>query len=98
MDKAEALNRLRAREADLRSMGIEHLALFGSTARGDQRDDSDVDLAATLARDRKIGVFELIRIEMRLAELLGVGVDLVTEPSDATRLQHNIDRDRLHVF
>lgn len=98
MNKAEALRRLREHEAAIRALGITRLSLFGSTARGEDRPDSDIDLAATLAADRKVGVFDLIRMESRLAELLGVHVDLVTEPSTAVRLQRQIDRDRLHVF
>lgn len=98
MDKAEALTRLRAHERDLRDLGIERLSIFGSMARGDARPESDVDLAATLATDRRIGMFHLIRIEQRLRDLLGTSVDLVTEPSTAPRLQDEIDRDRVHVF
>lgn len=98
MDKAEAPARLRASEADLREMGVERLSLFGSTARGDQRGDSDIDIAATLTTKRSVGAFHLIRIEQRLANLLGVDIDLVTEPSDAPRLQREIDRDRVDVF
>jgi predicted nucleotidyltransferase len=98
MTRAEALQRLRAHETELREMGIERLSLFGSTARGDQRNGSDVDVAALLTMERSVGAFHLIRIELRLADLLGVNVDLVTEPSDAPRLQREIDRDRVHVF
>ncbi|MFS0772191.1 nucleotidyltransferase family protein [Sphingomonas sp. 1P08PE] len=101
MDKAEALKRLRAREADLRALGIERLSIFGSTARGEDRPDSDVDLAAIMDYDqvRTLGPFGFFGIEDRLAEMLGgVKVDLVTEPSRRPRLQAQIDRDRIHVF
>jgi len=101
MDKAEALRRLRAREADLRALGIQRLALFGSTARGEDRPDSDVDLAAVIDYDqvRTLGPFGFFGIEDRIAEMLdGVKVDLVTEPTRRARLQAQIDRDRVDVF
>lgn len=98
MTKVEALARLRAREADLRAMGIECLSLFGSTARGEERPDSDVDLAAKLRSDLRIGAFQFIRIETSIADLLGVKVDLVTEPAQRPRLQAQIDKDRILVF
>ena len=99
MTKAEALARLRAREADLRAMGIERLSIFGSTARGEERSDSDVDLAVRLAHNLRIGAFGFVRMEDRIAELLGHKVDLVTEPfEEAPRLQAQIDRDRVPVF
>lgn len=101
MNKAEAIRRLRACEADLRSLGIERLSLFGSTARGEDRSDSDVDLAAVMDYDRvsTLGPFGFFGIEDRIAAMLGgVKVDLVTEPTRRTRLQAQIDRDRIHVF
>ncbi len=101
MDKTEALARLRAREAELRAMGIERLSIFGSTARGEQRPDSDVDLAAMIDYDaiRGLGPFGFFGIEDRITEMLGAKVDFVTEPHDqAPRLQAQIDRDRVHVF
>jgi predicted nucleotidyltransferase len=101
MDKAEALRRLRDREADLRALGIEQLSLFGSTARGDARADSDVDLAAVVDYDaiRQLGPFGFFGIEDRIASLLGAKVDFVTEPHErAPRLQAEIDRDRVRVF
>lgn len=100
MDRAEALTRLRARETDLRQLGIVRLGIFGSTARGEQRPGSDVDLVATMDFDQveKLGPFGFFGIEDRIAEMLGANVDLVTEPTRRPRLQAQIDRDRVHVF
>ena len=101
MTKVEVLARLRAREADLRAMGIEHLSIFGSTARGEERADSDVDLAAVLDYEkvRGLGPFGYFSIEGRIEAILGVKVDFGTEPHDQQpRLQAQIDRDRVHVF
>lgn len=98
MTKADVIAKLRDREAELRAMGLDGLSLFGSVARGEERDSSDVDLVARLRDDYRMGVFAFVRLEARLAEMLGVDVDLVTEPSDAPRLQSQIDRDRARVF
>ena len=40
----EAISRLQQHEADLKRLGVEHLYTFGSTARDEAGDDSDVDL------------------------------------------------------
>lgn len=99
MDRAEALARLRAHEADLRRLGIARLSLFGSTARGEQRENSDVDVAVELRRDVRMGAFAFIALERRVAAMLGLAVDLVAEPhGEAPRLQAEIDRDRVDVF
>jgi uncharacterized protein len=44
MKRDEAINRLQQHEADLKRLGVERLYMFGSIARGEARDDSDVDL------------------------------------------------------
>jgi predicted nucleotidyltransferase len=44
MKRDEAISRLQQHEAELKRLGVEHLYMFGSTARGEAGDDSDVDL------------------------------------------------------
>ena len=44
MNRDEAMNCLKARAADLKRLGVEHLYMFGSTARDEARDESDIDL------------------------------------------------------
>jgi len=50
---------LRAHEMELRDSGTRHLSLFGSVSRGEADSDSDVDLAAKLEPDSRIGHFAL---------------------------------------
>lgn len=89
---------LRAHELELRKAGIRRLSLFGSVARGDAGADSDVDLAAELDPEARIGLFALGALERRLAELVGRKVDLLPEPVEKPRLRANIDRDRVIAF
>jgi len=58
MKRAEAISRLQQHEADLKRLGVEHLYMFGSTARGEDGDDSDVDLFFDHEKG-KLGLFEL---------------------------------------
>jgi predicted nucleotidyltransferase len=89
---------LRVHEAELRRAGIRRLSLFGSVARGDAEADSDVDLAAELDPNARIGLFALGALERRLAELIGRKVDLLPEPVEKPRLGRNIERDRRRAF
>jgi hypothetical protein len=50
MLRQEILATLREHEADLRSRGVTHAALFGSRARGDNRQNSDTDIMIEIAR------------------------------------------------
>jgi predicted nucleotidyltransferase len=89
---------LRAHEPELRKAGIRRLSLFGSIARGDVAPDSDVDLAAELDPDARIGLVALSALERRLGELLGRKVDLLAEPVEKARLRAAIERDRRLAF
>ena len=44
MKRDEAISRLTQHEADLKRLGVEHLYMFGSTARGEAKEDPDIDL------------------------------------------------------
>jgi hypothetical protein len=44
MERGEAIAKLKQHEAELKRLGVEHLYLFGSTARDEAGEDSDVDL------------------------------------------------------
>ena len=78
-------------------MGIEHVAVFGSVARGQATASSDLDLAIKLRSDIRLG-WDYFTLDDRVGALLGVAVDLVAEPTHRTRLQAAIDKDRIDAF
>jgi uncharacterized protein len=87
--------RIRQQAAAIRAVVAEHGAtrvrVFGSVARGEDREDSDVDLLVDLADDTSL--FELGRMSEALEALLGSRVDVV--PSDGVKadVRARIDRD-----
>ncbi|MDR3514312.1 MAG: nucleotidyltransferase domain-containing protein [Azospirillaceae bacterium] len=50
---------------------IRRLALFGSTLKGTDRADSDVDLLVEFEPEARPGLLTMARIEMELSDLLG---------------------------
>ena len=76
MTKGELVDKLKAHRDELRRMGVSSLTLFGSSARGETREGSDIDLLVEF--DRTVGVFHFFRVQHLLEEILGVPkVDLV---------------------
>lgn len=71
-----ALRVLRENEPELRSRGVLHAAVFGSVARGDADSASDLDLMVELEPHKPCGVFEFVRLQLDMSELLGIRVDL----------------------
>jgi predicted nucleotidyltransferase len=100
MDRSTALTRLKSCEAELRALGVQSLSLFGSTARNEANDQSDVDVAIVL--DNVRGGFQFMgrldHIRDELTQRLGVAVDVVPEPTHPNRIKQSIDKDRAIVF
>ncbi len=82
-------------EEMLRRFNIKRLALFGSAARDELREDSDVDvLVEFIAPATFDGYFGL---KDYLEELLGRPVDLVTEKGLKPRARRDIEKDLVNV-
>ena len=59
---------------------VRELSLFGSTARGDARPDSDIDLLVDFEPGASIGLFEMVEMRDELRHLFGGReVDLVSK-------------------
>jgi uncharacterized protein len=77
MDKASIIEKLRAHESELKAAGVAHLFLHGSYARGTMvREASDVDMIAEFDPSRRLSLLDMVATENRLADMLGVRVDL----------------------
>ena len=62
-----------------RRYGARNVRVFGSVVRGDNREDSDLDLLVDFEKGRTL--FDLIGFRLDLQDLLGVPVDVVTPGS-----------------
>lgn len=88
---------LRSHQPELQKQyHVEEIALFGSYARGDQTDDSDLDILVTLSAP--LG-WKFVDLHDYLAELLETKVDLLTRGAVDRKplLRHYIEKDLIHV-
>lgn len=69
-----------------RRYGVARLEVFGSMARGDGGEDSDLDLLYELAPGATLG-WEIAELEAELSVLFGRPVDLVSKRSLHRRLR-----------
>jgi uncharacterized protein len=93
----EAISRLKAHEREFKRLGVDRLYLFGSTARGDARADSDVDLFFDY-RKGKFGLFELMDVKEFATSILGRQTDIMTRDSLHKTLRRSIEDAALRVF
>jgi predicted nucleotidyltransferase len=97
MERDEAIAKLRQSETELKRLGADHLYLFGSTARGEAREDSDVDLFFDYQQG-KFGLFELMDVKDAAARILGRTPDIMTRDSLRRTLRHRIEASAVQVF
>lgn len=96
MKAQDVITRLRKHRQELHDAGVLSLSLFGSVARRDNTASSDVDLIADFARG--LSILDLVSIEARLTDLLGIPVDLSDKTMLKEFVRHNAEREFLHVF
>jgi len=91
MDREQVLACLREHEAELKDAGLASLSLFGSTARGDARPNSGVDLRAHIDRTRRLSLLDVVGIEIRLSDLPVAGVDLIVPGTLKPWIQRSVE-------
>ena len=70
--------------------GVTSLEIFGSYVRGEQDDESDLDLLVEFDPERDLSLLDLARLQRILTERIGVPVDLVEKRSIKPRLRDRI--------
>jgi len=99
MTRDQVIAKLREHEPELRAAGVEHLLLHGSYARGTAISElSDIDVIAEFDPGRRLSLLDMVRIENRLADLLGVRVDLSPANTLKEPVRQNAAREAVLAF
>ena len=93
--REEILSLLSENKAELKNrFKVQKLALFGSYARGDQREESDVDILVDV--DPSIGL-EFVTLAERIEKLLGLHVEVVSRKAIKPRALKMIEQELVYV-
>ena len=96
MQKSNAIQALSLHKATLaKRFGITRLALFGSTARDEASDKSDVDILVSF--DGVASSQRYFGVQFYLEDLFGCSIDLVTEKALRAELRPYIEREAIDV-
>jgi predicted nucleotidyltransferase len=98
MDKNDILARLKENEAALKARGVNHAALFGSRARGDNRPDSDIDILIDIDPDAPVGVWEYAGLKSYIAALFDGTVDVVEREALKPHVGPAATADAVYAF
>lgn len=96
MREHEALSLLEAHKQEMvRKFGVRQLAVFGSTARDEARDDSDVDVLVEFDGGATFDRF--MGLQAYLESLFGTGIDLTTPSAIRPRMRPLIEKNLVYV-
>lgn len=99
MRKNDVIERLKANEPKLRSIGVESLYLFGSHARDDARDNSDIDVFIDPKADVKFGFDAFMEgYELLQQSFPGLEIGYGTRKGIDSRYIPFIEADAIRVF
>ena len=82
----------------LSSAPVERAWLFGSFARGEENDKSDVDLLVSFDEEAKVSLLKRAAMTCDLEDLLCRPVDLVNELSLYPEVREEIDNDKILIY
>lgn len=97
MKRADAITLLQAHEAQLKQLGVLTLYMFGSTAREEAREGSDVDLFFDYDKG-KLGLFQLMDVKEYTSGILGCKADIMTRDSIHRVLWDEIESSTIRVY
>ena len=95
MRRSDVIAHLLSQKDSLLALGVGELYLFGSVARDEARDDSDVDLLVEFTGPPSFDRF--MDLKFFLEDALGIPVDLVTRRALKPILRSEIERDAVRV-
>ena len=95
MELADLSQLLKKHQPELLLHGVKSLAVFGSFARGEELEESDIDLLVDF--NRPVGLFEFIRLKVYLENLTERRVDLVTRDALRPSMRDTILSEAVNV-
>ncbi len=96
MECKQALDILTQLKPELvKRYGLTRLALFGSTARDEARENSDIDIIVSF--DAPATSKKYFGVQFFLEDKLGHSVDLITEKALRTELKPFIEKEAINV-
>jgi hypothetical protein len=80
--KREQVSKILINRQDIKQrFAVKHFYLFGSVGRGEERENSDVDILVEFEPDARVTLFQFTKLQRELTQLLHCRVDLATPGS-----------------
>ncbi len=98
MRKDIAIAKLRSHADTIRAAGAISLYVYGSTARDEAREDSDIDVFIDYDKSRLFSLLDFIGVKHCIEDVLGKSADLATRDSLHPKMKDKILAEAVRVF
>jgi predicted nucleotidyltransferase len=100
VSREDVIARLKSVEPDLRAIGVGALYLFGSHARGEARDGSDVDVFVDPASDEDFGFLNFMDAYAAIQKAVGPGIQVGYSTRDglSRHIRRSVEREATRLF
>ena len=79
------------------NFGIHFIGIFGSFARDEANDKSDIDILYKIEKDRKLSIFKYLKLNQLLENHFHKKIDLVRDETLKPQIKKYIQKDLSHV-
>jgi hypothetical protein len=97
MKRDEVLRILAANRERFKDFSVESLSIFGSVAKDEASDASDVDVLVRFQEGARVGLFKFIALKHCLEEILGCKVDLTTPDALRKEMREQVLREAIRA-
>ena len=84
--------------AELKELGVTHVSLFGSRARGTERAESDLDVLIDVDARSRFNLLDLVAVEGLISQSTGLQANVFMRRSLSREFSQSIERDIRTVF
>ncbi len=98
IQKQDILNYLKSNQEYYRNQfGVQFIGIFGSFARGEANEDSDIDILYKVEKDKKLSIFKYLKLNRQLEDFFNKKIDLVRDEKLKPQIKRYIQKDLSYV-
>ena len=97
-NRQKIIELIRRDAAAIRAKGVSAVYLYGSVARGEASEDSDIDIFVEYDPSAKFSLIDLIGVQHIVEDATGRATDVTTENALHPMMRTKIMAEAVHVF